>query len=127
MEVESILIDKTEVGQASRQVWSRNGDLPSEPSLQVTYHRLEVTLDKRGVGANRFQRARHDPFRLAPPCRREFAVLRAPLRTVFVPITHDLVHAAAVHTARHAAHLLYPVTKEYGIRRKFLVVDIAVQ
>ena len=33
VEVEPILIDKTKVGQALSQVWSGNGDLPSELSL----------------------------------------------------------------------------------------------
>jgi hypothetical protein len=46
---------------------------------------------------------------------------------VFVPIAHDLVQAAAVHTARQAAHLLDEVTKEHGAWLKFLMVDIAVQ
>ena len=40
VEVESILIDKTNVGQASRQVWSGDFNLPNELSLQPTYHRL---------------------------------------------------------------------------------------
>lgn len=35
-------------GQASRQVWSGNCDLPDEPSLQVSYRRLEVTLEEHG-------------------------------------------------------------------------------
>src|SRR4029077_3210639 len=73
------------------------------------------------------QRARHNPFRLAPPRRREFVLLRTPLRTVFVPITHDLVHAATVHTAGQAAHVLYPVTKERGACPHFQVIDVAVQ
>jgi hypothetical protein len=64
---------------------------------------------------------------LVPPRRREVALLRAPLRTVFVPNTHDLVHAATVHTAGQVAHLLVEVTKERGTRRKFQVVDVAVQ
>ena len=58
---------------------------------------------------------------------REVAELRAPLRTVFVPNTHDLVHAATVHTAGQATHLFDEVMKERGTRRKFLVVDVAVQ
>ena len=45
VEVESILIDKTKVGQASRQVWSANCNLPNELSLQPAYHRLEAILD----------------------------------------------------------------------------------
>ena len=57
MEVESILIDKTEVGHASRQIWSGNGDLPSEPSLQPAYRRLDVIRDK-GVKLSRAYQAR---------------------------------------------------------------------
>src|SRR6202051_1485697 len=105
-EVESILINKTKVGQASRQVWSANFDLPNALSLQPTYHRLDVILDKRGVGPDRLQRARHDPLRLAPPHRRVGVFLRVIIRTVFVPITHYLVHAATVHHARQVAHML---------------------
>jgi hypothetical protein len=52
MEVQPILIDETKVGQASRQVWSGNFNLPNELSLQPTHRRLEVILDKRGVGAD---------------------------------------------------------------------------
>jgi hypothetical protein len=40
-EVESILIDKPNVAQASRQVWSGNLNLSNEPGLQPAYHRLE--------------------------------------------------------------------------------------
>src|SRR5208282_6097079 len=127
MEVQSILVDKSKVGQASRQVWSGNVNLPSELSLQPTYHRLDVILDKCGVGPDRLQRARNNPLRLAPPRRREVAFLRDPLRMVIVPITHYLVHAAAVHTARQVAHLLYEVTKERRAWPYFKVIDVAVQ
>src|SRR5207249_6124807 len=63
VEVESILIDVTKVGQASRQVRSGNFDLPDEPRLQPTDHRFDVILDKCGIGADGLQRARHDPLR----------------------------------------------------------------
>src|SRR5213082_1320430 len=49
------------------------------------------------------------------------------LRTVFVPVTHYLVHAATVHTARQVAHLLYEVTKERRAWPKFEMVDVAIQ
>jgi hypothetical protein len=52
VEVELILIDKTELGQASRQVRSANPDLAWELVLQPAYRRLDVTFDKRGVGAD---------------------------------------------------------------------------
>src|SRR5262249_30351158 len=127
-EVEAILINKAKVGQASRQVWSADCNLPNVLSLQLTNRRLEVILDKRSVRANRLQRARHDPLLLAPPRRRELAFLRAPLRTVFVPIAHNLVQAATVHASRQAAHLVYEVAKKrWARRRKFLMVDVAVQ
>src|SRR6202030_128295 len=112
MEGESILINKTKVGQASCQLWSGNCNLPNEPGLQATYHRLDVILDKCGVGSDRLQRARHDPLRLAPPRRSEVVILRVPVRKVLVPIAHDLVHAATVHKAGEVAHMLDEVTKE---------------
>src|SRR4029077_12844796 len=68
-----------------------------------------------------------DPLRLASPGRREVAFRRIPLGTVFVPIAHDLVQGATVHTAGQAAHLLGEVMKERRTRRKFQVVDVAVQ
>ena len=52
------------------------------------------------LGADRLQRARDDPLWPAPPCRRVVVFVRLPVRLVFVPITHDLVHAAAVDHAR---------------------------
>ena len=51
-EVESILIDKTGLGQALRQDWSGNLNLTNQLGLQPAYHLLEVIRDKRGVGAN---------------------------------------------------------------------------
>jgi hypothetical protein len=51
-EVESILINKTKVGQASRQVWSGDVNLPDEPSLKLAQHGPDVILDERGVGTD---------------------------------------------------------------------------
>src|SRR5215831_5481481 len=128
VEIEAILINKTKVGQASRQVWSADCNLPNALSLQLTNNGLEVILDKRSVRANRLQRARHDPLLLAPPRRRELAFLRAPLRTVFIPIAHNLVQAATVHAARQVAYLIYEVAKKrLARRRKFLMIDVAIQ
>jgi hypothetical protein len=52
VEVESILIDETKVGQASRQDWSANFNLAGPLSLQPAYHCLDFSRDKSGVGAN---------------------------------------------------------------------------
>ena len=38
-------------------------------SMGLAAHRLDVILDKCGVGSDRLQRARHNPVRLAPPRR----------------------------------------------------------
>jgi hypothetical protein len=54
-QVEPILIDKTKVAQASRQVWSANFNLANELGLQPAYHRLDVIRDKCGVGTDRLQ------------------------------------------------------------------------
>src|SRR5215469_8935758 len=71
---------------------------------------------------------RHDPLRLAPPRHRELAILRVPIRRIFVPITHDLVHAATVDDARQATHVSDEVTEGRGRRRpKLRVVDVAVE
>ena len=52
MDVESILINQTKIGQAPGQVWSGNINLPIQTSLQPAYRLLEVILDERGVGAD---------------------------------------------------------------------------
>ena len=52
MEVESILIDETKIGQASRQLWSGDFDLPSELGLQSSYHSRDVIGEKDGVRAD---------------------------------------------------------------------------
>src|SRR6185437_6974401 len=77
---------------------------------------------------DRLERPRHHPLGLAPPHVPKRAVLRVPVRMVFVPISHDLVHAATVHTPGHAAHQLPKMTREHGTRwSQYHVVDIAVQ
>ncbi|HVH61189.1 MAG TPA: hypothetical protein VM709_12675, partial [Candidatus Sulfotelmatobacter sp.] len=51
VKVESILIDKTGIGQALRQDWGANVNLASQFSLQPAYRLFKVIRDKRGVGA----------------------------------------------------------------------------
>src|SRR5262245_56785262 len=128
MEVESILINQTKIGQAPCQVWSGNVNLPIELRLQPAYRRLDVILDECDVGADRLQRARHHPLPLTHPHRRKVAILCVRIRKVIVPITHDLVHAATVHGARQAARLLHEVTGERGTGwPNSHVVDVAVE
>ena len=40
-------------------------------NLQLADRGLKIILNKLGVGADRLQRARDDPFRLVPPRRRK--------------------------------------------------------
>jgi len=89
------------------------------------HRRLEVALDECSVGSDGLQRARHDPLWLAPPHCRVVALLRIPIRKVFVPIAHHFVHAAAVHHAGQAAHVLYEMTKEPGLWRHYLMINVA--
>jgi hypothetical protein len=46
---------------------------------------------------------------------------------IVVPVTHDLIHLAAVHTARLLPSLLDEVAEERGAWRKRHMVDVAVQ
>src|SRR5262249_5544203 len=88
---------------------------------------LKVIINKPRVGADRLQRARDDPFRLVPPRRREGVFLCIPFRMIVVPVTHDLIHLATVHTARLPLSLLDEVAEERGAWRKRHMVDVAVQ
>src|SRR5687767_5761553 len=127
VQVNSILIDQAEFGEASRQVRAGNFDLPVAPGLQLADRALEIILNKPGVGADRLQRARDDPFRLVPPRRCEGVFLCIPFRMIVVPVAHDLVHVATVDTARLALSLLDEVAEERGAWRKRHMVDVAVQ
>src|ERR1700733_3596998 len=98
-DIKSILINKTKVGKASRQVWSGEVNLSHEPRLDLPQHGPDVIPDQRGVGADCFQRARHNPLWQVSPRRGEVKIPRVPIGLVFVPITHDLVRAATIHTA----------------------------
>src|SRR5688572_6120025 len=127
VQVDSILIDQAKLGEAVREVRASNFDLPVALGLQRADCAPQIILNKPGVGADRFQRARDDPFRLVPPRRREGAFRRVPFRMIVVPITHDLIHLAAVDTARLPLRLLDEVAEERGAWRKRHVVDVAVQ
>src|SRR5687767_5087578 len=46
---------------------------------------------------------------------------------ILVPVTHDLIHLATVHTARLPLGLLDEVAEERGAWRKRHMIDVAVQ
>src|SRR5688572_2493718 len=127
VQVDSILIDQAKLGEALRQVRASNFDLPVAFGLQLADRALKIILNEHGVGADRLQRARDDPFRLVPPRRREGVFLCIPFRTIVVPVTHDLIHLATVDTARLALGLLDEVAEERGAWHKRHMVDVAVQ
>jgi hypothetical protein len=54
------------IGEALRQVGASNFDLPLALGPELADRALQITLNKRGVGANRLQRAR-DSIRAARP------------------------------------------------------------
>src|SRR5919199_446899 len=127
VQVDSILINQAKFGEALRQGWASNFDLPVALGLQLADRALKIIPNKPGVGADRLQRARDDPFRLVPPCCREGAFFFIPFRMIVVPITHDLVHFATVHTACQPLRLLDEVAEERGAWRKRHMIDVAVQ
>src|SRR5215208_2367930 len=55
-EVETILVDETEVGEARRQGGSRDVDLSFDVLLQPAHEGVEALPDECGVGADRLQR-----------------------------------------------------------------------
>ena len=71
VQVDSILIDQAKFGQASRQGRASNFDLAVALGLQLADRAFQIIRNQPGVGADRLQRARDDPFRLVPPRRRE--------------------------------------------------------
>src|SRR6185503_8767685 len=97
------------------------------PGLQLADRALETIRNKPGVGADRLQRARDDPFRLVPPRRREGAFRCTPFRMIVVPVAHDLIHLATVDTARLPLSLLDEVAEKRGAWRERHMVDVAVQ
>ena len=52
-----ILVDKTEVGEAIRQVGPGDVDVALDVRFQPAHERFDVVTDERGVGTNRLQRA----------------------------------------------------------------------
>src|SRR6185369_198531 len=118
VQVDSILIDQAKFGQAVGQIRASNFDLPVALGLQLADRTLEIIPNKPGVGADRLQRARDDPFRLVPPRRREGVFRCIPFRMIVVPVTHDLVHVATVDAARLTLSLLDEVAEERGAWRE---------
>ena len=111
MQVDSILIDQAKLAQTVRQIGTANVDFPVALVLQPSDRALEIVRNKLGVGPNRLQRARDNPFRLVPPRRCKGVFLCVPFRMLVVPVTHDLIDSAAVHTARLRLNLLDEVAK----------------
>src|ERR687898_2605914 len=127
VQVDSILINEAKFSEALRQVWASNFDLPVALGLQLSDRALKISLNKPRVGTDRLQRARDDPFRLVPPRRREDVFLCVPFRMIVVPVTHDLIHSATVHTSRLPLSLLDEVAEERGAWRKRHMIDVAIQ
>src|SRR5918995_156804 len=69
----------------------------------------------------------HAPFRLVPPRRRKGVLLCIPFRMIGIPVTHDLIHLATVHTAGLPLSLFDEVAEERGAWRKRHMIDVAVQ
>jgi hypothetical protein len=66
VQVDSILIDQAKFGEALRQVWASNFDLPVALGLQLADSALKIILNKPGVGADRLLRSGRRPRRRQP-------------------------------------------------------------
>jgi hypothetical protein len=107
-----ILIDEACVGEAPRQLGPRDGDVAVDSRLQAAHECFNVAIDEGGIGADRFQRTGHDPFRMRPPRRRKVVLERAPCGLIFIPVAHELVEATAVQSSGQAALMVGEVTKK---------------
>src|SRR5262249_8496189 len=99
---------------------------------QSPHKRVDVLRDECGVRADRLQRTGDDPFRLRPPDRREFVVARIPLRSILVPVAHDLVDPSTIQGTGRAAQVIHEMTRKRGVRwRQFQLardaIDVAVE
>ena len=63
MEVESILVDKIKLGQASRQLRAGNGNLAGQLILQSAYHRLDIINVSLAGVASRARKLKGDAAR----------------------------------------------------------------
>ena len=112
--IESILIDKTGLGQALRQGLVRQRVNPRQPVSAFSPRYLPSPKSSAisvALEANRFEGTRHNPLRFASPRPCELVVYLVPISKIFVPITHDLVRAASVDEARKTTHQLDEVTE----------------
>jgi len=55
--VETVLVDQTEIGEARRQIRTRDVDLSLNVRLQPAHERSQVPVDQRGVGTDGLERA----------------------------------------------------------------------
>ena len=125
VQVDAILIDQSEFGEAARQRRARDFNLPRAVGLQRADRARKIARNQPGVGADREQRARHDPFRLVPPClappevARRWATLpqqifevdplacptcRGPLRIIAFITQALAIDQILTHLRSHAAH-----------------------
>src|SRR6185437_3226275 len=131
-EVETILVDETEVGQTRCQGGPGDVDLTLDVLPQSAHKRVDALRDECGVWADRLQRTRDDPFWLLPPCRREVVVAGIPLRSILVPVAHDLVDPSTIQAAGQAADVIHEMTAKCSAGRRQLqracdVIDVAVE
>ncbi|EGE58975.1 hypothetical protein RHECNPAF_2530050 [Rhizobium etli CNPAF512] len=127
MQIDNILVDQAQISEASRQVRAGHFDLSVAFGFQLADRTPKIALDQPGVGTDRFQRTRDDPFRLVSPGGGEVAFVCVPFRMIVIPVTHDLIHLATVHAARLPPRRLDEVTEERGARPERRMIDIAVQ
>jgi hypothetical protein len=55
--VGAVFIDEAQIGQAARQLWAGDVDLPDGAGLERAHCRPAISLDQRGAGPDGCQRA----------------------------------------------------------------------
>src|SRR5271167_3263787 len=105
-QIKAIFVDQTKLSKTPRKLRPRNVDVAIDLRLQPRSERAHIIHHKRGIGANRLQRVRCNPFRLRAPRRRKVALVLVPVWLVLIPITHHLIHAPSIQHSRKPTHVI---------------------
>src|SRR5271165_5534563 len=117
-QIKAIFVDQTKLSKTPRKLRPRNVDVAIDLRLQPRSERAHIIHHKRGIGANRLQRVRCNPFRLRAPRRRKVALTLVPVWLVLIPITHHLIHAPSIQHSRKPTHVIVEMATQRRSRRR---------
>jgi hypothetical protein len=113
MQVESILINQTEIGEALRQFRPADFDLPGQLAFNPPIAASRSSTTSVALGPTAFNERDTTHFGLLRHAAAKSRSSATPIRLIFVSVAHHLVHAATVHDAAQATHVVNEVTEKH--------------